>query len=73
MQPYMKTINKEMLIAEILQVDEGVVPYLLDAGMHCVGCPAAQGESLAEACELHGIDVDELVGKINDFLANNNE
>ncbi|MBE5959494.1 MAG: DUF1858 domain-containing protein [Lachnospiraceae bacterium] len=63
-------INKDMIIADILKVNMGVVPILLNAGMHCIGCPSAQGESLAEACMVHGIDVDSLVDTINEFLAN---
>lgn len=61
-------INKEMTIAEIIAQDQGVIPILLDAGMHCIGCPSAQGESLEEACMVHGMDVNVLVDKINAFL-----
>lgn len=64
------TITKEMIIADILKVNMGVVPILLNAGMHCIGCPSAQGESLEEACMVHGIEVDPLVEEINKFLAN---
>lgn len=63
-------ITKDMIIADILKINMGVVPILLNAGMHCVGCPSAQGESLEEACMVHGIDVDALVVEINKFLAN---
>ena len=48
----------------------GVVPILLNEGMHCIGCPASQGESLEEACMVHGIDADALTVKLNEFLAN---
>ena len=65
----MATISKEMLIGEILNVDQRVIPVLLNAGMHCLGCPSAQGESLEEACMVHGIDVDELVVALNNALA----
>lgn len=61
-------VNKEMLIGELLRVDEGIAPILMRAGMHCLGCPSAQGESLEEACMVHGIDVNVLVGTINDYL-----
>lgn len=61
-------INKEMTIAEIIAQDQGVIPILLDSGMHCIGCPSAQGESLEEACMVHGMDVNVLVDKINAFL-----
>ena len=61
-------ISKDMTIAEIIQKDAGIIPILLDAGMHCIGCPSAQGESIEEASFVHGIDCDELVGKINALL-----
>lgn len=61
----MAQITKDMIIADILKVDQNCIPILLDAGMHCLGCPSSQGESLAEACMVHGIDVDELVDKLN--------
>ncbi len=62
-------INKSMTIEEVLQKDMGVADLLMDAGMHCLGCVMASGEDLEQACAVHGIDVDVLVGKINDFLA----
>ena len=65
----MATISKEMLMGEILDTDARVVPVLLDAGMHCVGCPSAQGESLEMAAMVHGINADELEANINKFLA----
>ncbi|MDE7211697.1 MAG: DUF1858 domain-containing protein [Lachnospiraceae bacterium] len=61
-------ITKDMTIAQIIQVDQNIIPILMDAGMHCVGCPSAQGESLVEAAFVHGIDVDRLVEDINQFL-----
>ena len=64
------TVNKEMTIAEIIRLDEGIIPILLGSGMHCIGCPSAQGESLEEACYVHGLEVDELVAKINEYLSN---
>ena len=63
------TIDKSMLIGELIQMDELVAPMLMRAGMHCLGCPASQGESLEEACMVHGIDCDELVAGMNDVLA----
>ena len=62
-------ITRETIIGELLQYDPTVAPLLLAAGMHCLGCPASQGESLELACLVHGIDVDPLVDEINDFLA----
>ncbi|NLL94039.1 MAG: DUF1858 domain-containing protein [Clostridiales bacterium] len=62
-------ISKDMLISEIIQVDQGIIPILLSVGMHCIGCPSAQGESLDEACMVHGLDVDVVVSSINEYLA----
>lgn len=60
----MSNITKDMTIGEILRTDPDAAPILLDAGMHCLGCPASQGETLEEAAMVHGIDVDELMNKI---------
>ena len=68
------TVTKDMLIGEILEIDaEGIAPYFLEIGMHCLGCPSARGESLEEACEVHGVDPDELLQKINGYLAGKEE
>ena len=66
----MAQITKNMIIGDILKINMGVVPILLNEGMHCIGCPASQGESLEEACMVHGIDADSLTVKLNEFLAN---
>ena len=63
-------ITQDMIIGEILQVDRGLVPILMSAGMHCLGCPSSQAETLREACMVHGVDVDGLVSKMNEFLEN---
>lgn len=63
------TINKDMLIGELVQMDELIPQMLMAAGMHCLGCPASQAESLEEACAVHGIDCDDLVSKMNEILA----
>ena len=60
----MSQITKEMTIGEILTTNPDVAPILLEAGMHCLGCPSAQGESLEEAAMVHGMDIDELMTKI---------
>jgi len=65
----MAEITKEMTIGEILNVDMDLAPVLLDMGMHCLGCPASQGESLAEACMVHGTNADEIIAKMNGILA----
>ena len=64
------TISKDMTIGELIRTDENIVPILMRAGMHCIGCPSAQGESLEEAAMVHAIDADVLTAQINDFLAN---
>ncbi len=65
----MTKVTKDTLIGEALQIDmEKIAPILMEMGMHCLGCPAAQGESLAEACMVHGMDPDVLVAKINEAL-----
>lgn len=65
----MAQISKDMIIHDIIQVDSDIIAILMDAGMHCVGCPSAQGESLAEASMVHGINGDALTEYINKFLA----
>ena len=62
-------ITKDMNIREIVSMDEGIAELLMGAGMHCLGCPASRGESIEQACAVHGTDADELVEKINDYLA----
>ena len=57
--------DKDMLIGDLLAEAPEKADILLEAGMHCLSCPASQMESLAEACEVHGIDVDELLEKLN--------
>lgn len=64
-------VTKETLIGEALEMNTGIAPILMGIGMHCLGCPSSQGESIADACMVHGVDADELVKKINDFLAEN--
>ncbi|MGN0385668.1 MAG: DUF1858 domain-containing protein [Lachnospiraceae bacterium] len=60
----MENITKDMTIGEILRTAPEVAPVLLEAGMHCLGCPSAQGESLEEAAMVHGMDIDALMAKI---------
>jgi hybrid cluster-associated redox disulfide protein len=64
----MVTIDKHTLIGDILDLDESTAPFFLEMGMHCLGCPASRGESLEEACLVHGVDVDEMVQKLNEHL-----
>lgn len=63
-------ITKETQIGEMLQKNIGIASILMAAGMHCVGCPASQMESLEEACMVHGMDADMVMNRINDYLAN---
>ena len=62
-------VTKDMLISDVLKIDTGVAPILMDVGMHCLGCPSAQVESLQDACVMHGMDADEVVNNINTYLA----
>ncbi|MBQ7599103.1 MAG: DUF1858 domain-containing protein [Clostridia bacterium] len=65
----MAKVTKEMMIGELLQIDaDAVAPVLFDIGMHCLGCPASQMETIEEAAEVHGIDADELVRVLNEKL-----
>ena len=64
-------VTKKTLIGEALQMNTDIAPIFMSIGMHCLGCPASQGESIEEACQVHSVDADELVAKINDFLAKN--
>ncbi len=63
----MAEITKDMTIGEILRVNPNVAPILMEMGMHCLGCPSAQGESLAEAAMVHGMDIEALMAKINEL------
>ena len=65
-------INKDMLIGELVVMDELIPQMLMGAGMHCLGCPSSQMESLEEASMVHGIDCDRLVGAINEYLEQKN-
>jgi hybrid cluster-associated redox disulfide protein len=64
-----KAVSKDMLIKDIIEVDPGNAAILMASGMHCVGCPASQMESLEEACGVHGMNVDEVIKDINEYLA----
>lgn len=64
----MSKITKNMTISDVLKLDRGTVPILMNNGMHCVGCPSAAGESIEQACAVHGIDADKLVKELNEYL-----
>ena len=63
-------VTKDMIISDILKVDEGLIGVLMEAEMHCVGCPSAQGESLEEAAMVHGLDPVKVEDALNAYLAN---
>jgi hybrid cluster-associated redox disulfide protein len=66
---HMAQVTKETKIGELLQLDKDVSPILFSIGMHCLGCPASQGETIEEAAMVHGVNADELVNAINQKLA----
>ena len=65
----MAKVTKDTIILDVLQMDKGTAPFFLEIGMHCLGCPSASGESIEEACAVHGADADALVAKHNEYLA----
>ena len=62
-------VTKETLIGDILDFDVETAQFFFEIGMHCLGCPHSRGESIEDACAVHGTDADSLVNKINEFLA----
>ena len=64
----MARVTKDTTIGEVIQIDAGVIPILMGAGMHCVGCPSSAGETLEEAAMVHGIDSDMLVEELQSSL-----
>lgn len=65
----MAKVTKDTMIGELLRIDEGIAPILTGIGMHCLGCPASQMETVGEAAYVHGIEPEELVDEINSYLA----
>ena len=65
----MATITKKTTIGEVLAMDIGTAKFFLEMGMHCLGCPSSQGESIEEACMVHGLEPEVLIDKLNAFLA----
>ena len=64
----MARVTKDTMIGDLLQIDQNVAPLLLNIGMHCLGCPSSQMETIEEAAMVHGIDPDDLVVEINTFI-----
>ncbi|MGX8701584.1 DUF1858 domain-containing protein [Caproiciproducens sp.] len=65
----MAAITKDTIIGDILDIDETTAPYFMEMGMHCLGCPASRGETLEQACLVHGVDPDAMLKKLNDHIA----
>lgn len=66
-------ITKQTTMGDMIEYDRGIAVILMEAGMHCVGCPASIGESLEEACQVHGLDSDKVLKNIQEYLANKDE
>ena len=62
-------VTKDTLIGDVLDFDVNTTKYFFEIGMHCLGCPASRGESIADACAVHGTDADALVAKLNEHFA----
>ncbi len=62
-------VTKDSVIGDILDADVETAKYFFEIGMHCLGCPASRGESVADACAVHGVDADELIAKLNAHFA----
>ena len=63
-------VTKESIIGDVLEAEMETAQFFREIGMHCLGCPASRGESIADACAVHGTDADVLVKKLNDHFAN---
>ena len=61
--------TKDSIIGDVLDFNPGTAQFFFAIGMHCLGCPASRGESIADACAVHGTDADELIAKLNAFLS----
>ena len=61
-------VTKDSIIGDVLDYNSGTAKFFFEIGMHCLGCPSARGESIGDACAVHGTDADELIKKINEFL-----
>ena len=62
------TVTKDTIIGEILDNAPQTAPIFLEMGMHCLGCPGARSETVAQACAVHGVDADDIIKKLNDFI-----
>ncbi|MCQ2466345.1 MAG: DUF1858 domain-containing protein [Clostridia bacterium] len=66
------TVTKDMIIGDIIMIDEGIAPILMASGLHCLGCAMASGETLEEACVVHGMDCDTVIADLNKYLESKN-
>ena len=64
----MAKVTGDMIIADVLRLDQGTIPIFLNNGMHCLGCPSSSGESITDACMVHGINPDKLIEELNEYL-----
>jgi hybrid cluster-associated redox disulfide protein len=62
-------VTKDTIIGDILDFDQTTAPFFFEMGMHCLGCPASRGETIEQACEVHGVNAEELINKINSYLS----
>ena len=69
----MAQIDKNMTMGEMLMIDGGIAYILMQCGMHCVGCPSSAGETLEQACMVHGLDADAVMDYINEYLGQRDE
>ena len=63
------TVTKDTMIGDLLRKDFGCAAILMGSGMHCVGCPASQMETIEEACAVHGMDVEQIVNALNEYFS----
>ncbi|HOB36014.1 MAG TPA: DUF1858 domain-containing protein [Candidatus Avimonas sp.] len=62
-------VTKDTIIGDVLDYDQTTARYFLEIGMHCLGCPASRGETIEQACEVHGVDTEALISKLNEHLS----
>ncbi len=63
----MNDITKDMTIYEVLQINPEIAPVFFEFGMHCLGCPISRGETVEQAAEAHGVDINEMLRRLNEF------
>lgn len=62
-------VTKDSIIGDVLDFDRNTAPFFFEMGMHCLGCPSARGETIEQACMVHGVDPEELVAKLNEYFS----